>query len=338
MTYPFFAIIAMVLLDPDTYIYIGYGILTCLSLVGLLVAWRVKRRWLRWTIGGVLALLWLTQLYGAHVGPCQLTVRHVELAFDDLPPAFDGYRIVQFSDVHAGSLTGSRRQLLERAVDSINAQQADLVVFTGDLQNAVPDEIAPFREILSGIQAADGIYSVLGNHDYPIYVKAPYEIKEEYLHLRKKEDRDMGWNLLVNTRRYIHRGGDSIVIAGMDNDGDGKRFPQMGNVPLTLYMVSRDEFVVMLEHDPTAWRRKILPQCHAQLTLSGHTHGGQAALFGWSAADFAYTESYGLYAINNRYIYVSGGLGGVVPFRLGVTPEITVITLKSNRKKESDTL
>lgn len=332
MTYPFLAIIAMVLLDPDTYIYIGYGILAFLSLVGLLVVWRSRRRWLRWTVSVVLVVLWVAHLYGAYVGPCQLKVRQVELTFDDLPPAFDGYKIVQFSDVHAGTMTGNRQRLLERAVDSINAQQADMVVFTGDMQNVLPSEITPLRELLSGIQAKDGVYSVMGNHDYPMYVNAPYEVKEEYLHLRKKEDREMGWNLLVNTRRYIHRGNDSIVIAGMDNDGDGKRFPQLGNVSRTLFGVSRDEFVVMLEHDPTAWRRKILPQCHAQLTLSGHTHGGQVALFGWSAADFAYTESYGLYAIDSRYIYVNGGLGGVVPFRLGVTPEIVVITLKSNRQ------
>lgn len=332
MTYPFLAIIALVLLAPDTYIYIGYGILAFLSLVGLLVAWRSQRRWLRWTIGGVLALLWVAHLYGAYVGPCQLKVRQVELTFDDLPPAFDGYKIVQFSDVHAGTMTGNRQRLLERAVDSINAQQADMVVFTGDLQNALPDEITPLREILSGIQAKDGVYSVMGNHDYPMYINAPYEIKEEYVHLRKAEDRELGWNLLVNTCQYIYRGNDSIVIAGMDNDGDGKRFPQLGNVAWTLTGATLDDFIIMLEHDPTAWRRKILPQCHAQLTLSGHTHGGQVALFGWSMANMAYTEPSGLYTINNRHIYVSTGLGGVVPFRLGVSPEIVVITLKSNRK------
>ena len=327
---------ATVLLDPDTDILIGYAIVVVLSLVGGLVAWRTKRRWLRWAIGGVLALLWLAQLYGVHVGPYHLEVRRVELSFDDLPAAFDGYKIVQFSDVHAGTMTGNRQNLLAQAVDSINAQQADMVVFTGDLQNMVPSEIAPFRELLSSIQASDGVYSVMGNHDYPMYIEAPYEIKEEYVHLRKKVDREAGWNLLVNTRRYIHRGGDSIVVAGMDNDGDGKRFPQQGDVSRTLWGVRKDEFVVMLEHDPSAWRRKILPKCHAQLTLSGHTHGGQVSLFGCSAADMAYTECRGLYAINNRYIYVNGGLGGVVPFRLGVAPEITVITLKSNRKKESD--
>lgn len=332
MTYQYLILNTARLLAPDTYLLIAYVAMGALSLVGLLMFWLCKRRWLRRTVVVALVALWSMFLYGAYIEPQQLKVQHIELSFDDLPAAFDGYKIVQFSDVHIGTFEGNRQKILHRAIDSINAQQADLVVFTGDLQNIMPSEITPFRPLLSTIQAKDGVYSVMGNHDYPMYLNAPYEIKEEYVHLRKQEDREMGWNLLINTRRYIHRGGDSIVIAGMDNDGDGKYFPQLGNVARTLYGVSRDQFVVMLEHDPSAWRRKILPKCHAQLTLSGHTHGGQVSLFGWSAASMAYTEPRGLYNAANRYIYVSRGLGGVVPFRLGATPEIVVFTLKSNRK------
>ncbi|MDE5784789.1 MAG: metallophosphoesterase family protein [Prevotella sp.] len=321
----------LILLDPDTYIYIVWAVLIVLSLVAVWVFCFSRHRWLKCILVAPLCLLWSFFLYGAYVGIGQLEVRHIELAFDDLPSAFDGYRIVQFSDAHVATLTGSRCRILENAVDSINAQQADMVVFTGDLQNKEPSEIEPFRELLSNIQAADGVYSVMGNHDYPLYVKADSCELERHIAQRRSEDDTLGWHLLVNSHCCIHRGADSIVIAGMDNDGDGKRFPQYGNIPLTLMDVGREAFVVMLEHDPSAWQRKILPQSHTQLTLSGHTHGGQVSLFGWSPADIAYTESRGLYAVDNRYIYVSAGLSGVVPFRIGTPPEIVVITLRKKK-------
>jgi predicted MPP superfamily phosphohydrolase len=138
----------------------------------------------------------------------------------------------------------------------------------------------------------------------------------------------MGWKLLTNSRQRLRRDSASLVIAGMENDGQGDRFPKLGNINSTLYGVSRDEFVVLLEHDPTAWRRLILPHCHAQLTLSGHTHGGQFELFGWSPASFIYREYEGLYHVGNRQLYVSRGIGGVVPFRFGAAGEIVEITLK----------
>lgn len=324
----FSVVAARVLLEPDTYIYIAWGVLIVLSVVAALICYFGRRRWLKWTSVAVLSLSWPAFLYGAYVGIYQLEVRHVELAFDDLPQAFNGYRIVQFSDVHAGTLTGSRLQILERAIDSINAQQADAVVFTGDLQNKRPMELDSLVDLLNTVKAKDGVFAVKGNHDYPMYVGDDLNMMADDAYYRLNLDETIVWRDLDNARVIIRRGDERIVIAGMENDGDGERFPQKGNVQRALMGIGLDDFVVMLEHDPTSWRRKILPQCHAQLTLSGHTHGGQASLFGFSLASLAYRESEGLYSVGDRYLYVSKGLGGVVPFRLGAAPEIVVITLR----------
>ena len=317
--------------DPDTYIYMGWGFFIVFTiLVGLL--WRFsKRRWLKYTAAAPLLFLWMVFLYGTYVGANQFNVRHVELTFDDLPAAFDGYKIVQFSDVHAGTLTGARRALLVEAIDSINAQKADLVVFTGDLQNKIPSEILPVQNLLKSIHAKDGVCSIIGNHDYPMYFKGNEYEKYDSMNVRAAIDDKLGWQLLVNERRTIRRGNDRILIAGMDNDGDGVHFPQNGDLQETLYGITRQDFVVMLEHDPSSWGRKILTHSHTQLTLSGHTHGGQLSLLGWSPASLKYHEYYGLYNVDGRYLYVSGGLSGVVPFRFGITPEITVFTLRKSK-------
>lgn len=327
LTIQFSIVAARTLLPPDTYITIGWWIVGILTVVGLLVLWRSRRRWLKWGVAVAVPLLWMAFVYGAYFGIYRLEVRHVELAFDDLPPAFDGYRIVQFSDVHVGTLTGSRRQILERAIDSINAQQADAVVFTGDLQNIHPNELEPFIDLLKTVKGKDGVFAVKGNHDYPMYVEDLRQ-KDDDSYYRMLLDEEICWNNLDNSRFIVERGDERIVIAGMENDGDGERFPQKGNVQRALSGISHEDFVVMLEHDPTSWRRKILRECHAQLTLSGHTHGGQVSLFGLSPASLVYSESEGLYCIAGRYLYVTKGLSGVVPFRLGATPEIVVITLR----------
>lgn len=319
------------LLEPDTYIYIAWGgFLVLTALVVLL--WRYgKRKWIKWATTAPLLFLWLVFLYGTYVGSNDLKVRHIELTFEDLPEAFDGYKIVQFSDAHVGTMTGSRRALLERAIDSINAQNADMVAFTGDLQNKMPSEVEPVEDLLKSIKAKDGVFSVIGNHDYPMYLKGDEYEKYDAMNERVALDDKLGWQLLVNERHTIRRGKDRILIAGMDNDGDGKRFPQNGDIQETLYGLKRNDFIVMLEHDPSSWRRNILRHSHTQLTLSGHTHGGQLSILGISPASFKYHESYGLYNLGGRYLYVSSGLSGVVPFRFGIPAEIAVITLKKKK-------
>ena len=310
--------------------YVVDAVCLLLPLLIVWLGWRLSRR--RKLLGYVCCLVGLVTLltyaYGRYVGASQLEVRRVEFASADLPDAFDGYRIVQFSDAHVGSFIGGREDYLQRAVDSINAQKADAVVFTGDLQNISYDEIEPFKALLGSIQSRDGIYSVLGNHDYAEYIGPTDDpaVIDRQLGGSVGIHHDMGWRLLRNGWHRVRRDSACIYIAGMENDGEG-RFPQLGNHNTALRGISRRDFVVMLEHDPSSWRRRILPHTHVQLTLSGHTHGGQMSLFGWSPACLRYKEYDGLYYMGPRAINVSRGIGGVLPFRLGAPGEIVVITL-----------
>ena len=267
-------------------------------------------------------------IYGMTFGFSQLQVRQIEFASKDLPEAFDGYRIVQFSDAHVDTFEGWLDEMLPRIVDSINAQKADMIVFTGDLQNLRPDELAPKVPQLRQLHAPDWVYSILGNHDYATYLDCDEATKKQNDLKTQQLERQMGWTLLMNEHRIIRRGSDSIVIAGMENWGVQKRMPRNGDVGKTMKGVSLKSFTVMLQHDPNAWRAKILPECNAQLTLSGHTHGGQFSLFGWTPANFTYSECFGTYYEGDRAICVSSGLGGIIPFRLGQPGEIVVITLR----------
>ena len=276
-------------------------------------------------------IIWALTAYGFLVGFQQFQVRYVEYASADLPEAFDGYRIVQFSDAHVASMT---QQMVQRAIDSINAQHADAIVFTGDMQNIWPDELTPLTARFRQLKVKDGVFAVLGNHDYDIYQDCDEDEKTENCKKTVKALRDMGFDLLLNEHRVIRRDSDSIVIAGMENWGLSKRMPRKGDVEKTLTNPSpltTHPYTIMLQHDPTCWREKILPECKAQLTLSGHTHGGQMSIFGWSPVAMRYSEWGGMTYEGSRAIYVSTGLGALIPFRLGLPGEIVVITLRKNR-------
>lgn len=284
-------------------------------------------------IGWAIVVCLLSMIvYGLTWGFDKVQVRHEQVASADIPRAFDGYRIVQISDLHLGTYSKSHKSVVKHIVDSINALDADLVVFTGDLQNLVPSEIADHAsELRSRIKARDGVISILGNHDYPMYINADERTKAANLKQTIQAERDLGWTLLLNDRKVIRRGGDSIVIAGMENDGDGKRFPQRGDIRAALHGIGQGAYVIMLEHDPSSWRRKILPQSHAQLTLSGHTHAMQFMIGSWSPASFVYREWGGMYSDGDRWLNVSTGAGGFLPFRLGVPNEIVVVTLLTKK-------
>ncbi len=301
------------------------------TVVYFLCRYFLPHRWGK-KVGITISLLViLFALYGMFVGYQQLDVRHIEFVSKDLPESFDGYRIVQFTDAHVGTMTGSREWLLERAVDSILAQRADMIVFTGDLQNVYPEEIEAHLPQLSRLKAKDGMFSVLGNHDYAIY--QPYDSIVKEINCAKTQafERKAGWTLLMNEHRVIRRDSDSIVIAGMENWGTVERMPRRGDVRKTLAGVDSASFVVMLQHDPTAWRKLILPQSKVQLTLSGHTHGGQAQIFGQSPAAFGYKEWGGWTYEGSRGLFVSTGLGALIPFRFGLPGEIVVITLRKQK-------
>ena len=313
---PFFLMMAFVVIPLVTY---------------FLCRFFLPRRWGGKTGITVALLLMLLALYGMFVGYQELEIHQVEYVSKDLPEAFDGYRIVQFSDAHVGTMTGSREWLLERAVDSVLALKPDMIVFTGDLQNVYPDEIVVHLPQLRRLKAPDGVYSVLGNHDYATYQPVDSLMKEANCAKTQALERQAGWTLLMNEHRKIRRDSDSIVVAGMENWGKAKRMPRRGDVKKTLEGVDPASFVVLLQHDPTAWRELILPQCDAQLTLSGHTHGGQANIFGLSPAALGYMEYEGLAYEGSRAMFVSTGLGALIPFRLGLPGEIVVITLRKQK-------
>ena len=284
------------------------GLIVAPLVFSLLCRWLAPRR--HWRKAAIVCslLAWGLVFYGYFVGFSTLEVRH-----------------------HVGSYNGS---MLENAIETINAQGADAIVFTGDLENLHPDELEPQMSVLSQLHAKDGVFSVLGNHDYPTYLDCDEATKAECVRKTKMLERKMGWQLLLNEHQTIRRDSDSIVIAGMENWGTLKRMPRLGDVKKTMAGVSPSSFVLMLQHDPTAWRKKILPECHAQLTLSGHTHGGQFSIFGWSPASLTYDVWGGSAYEGDRAIYVSTGLGALIPFRLNMPGEIVVITLKSKKVKK----
>ena len=298
--------------------------------LALLFRYILPRKVWRRTAIACTIIIWALTGYGFLFGFQQFEVRHVEFASADLPEAFDGYRIVQFSDAHVGSMTGSRQWMLQRAVDSINAQHADAIVFTGDMQNIWPDELTQQSSYFRQLKAKDGVFAVLGNHDYDVYQNCDEEEKTRNCAKTVKALRDMGFDLLLNEHRIVRRDSDSIVIAGMENWGTKKRMPRKGDVIKTLtgITISPSPFILMLQHDPSCWREKILPECNAQLTLSGHTHGGQISLFGWSPVAMSYSEWGGMTYEGARAIFVSTGLGALIPFRFGLPGEIVVITLR----------
>lgn len=272
--------------------------------------------------------IWYILFYGAFVGFNKLEVNRQTYSSPNLPEAFKGYKIVLFSDAHVGSYTDRNKDVLQRAVDSINAQHPDLIVFTGDLQNIQPQDIYPHIDVLSKLKAKDGVYSVLGNHDYAEYINADVARKVANCRETVSLEQQLGWTVLQNEHRIIERKGAHIVIAGMENDGDGIKFPQKGDINKTLKGASAP-FTILLEHDPSAWRRKIIPDGRAQLTLSGHTHKMQFSLFGWCPMTVTGKEVNGWYEEGQQSLFVTAGLGGLIPFRFDATGEIVVFTLKN---------
>ena len=279
-------------------------------------------------------VIWYIVLYGSFIGFNKVEVNRHTYSSPALPKAFDGYKIVLFSDAHVGSYTAWNEHVLKQAIDSINAQHPDIIVYTGDIQNTQPQDIYRHMDVLSSLKAKDGIYSIFGNHDYGDYICGNTAKKVANMRETMSLEKQMGWTLLMNEHRYIDRGKSHIIIAGMENDGDGIHFPQKGDIKKTLKGIDDDDFILMLEHDPSSWRRKIIPDGRAQLTLSGHTHKMQFALFGWCPMSITGKEVSGWYTNGTQALFVSAGLGGLIPFRFGATGEIVVITLKSDFNKD----
>lgn len=270
--------------------------------------------------------------WGAFVNRFNINVTHVDVAHSDVPEVFDGYRIVQISDLHTGTF-GNDNSFLESLVDSINSLHPDLVAFTGDIVNSRSDELVPHAETLSRIKDHDGIVSVLGNHDYGDYSNWPSE-QEKNASRRQLKDlqESMGWRLLDNDNMIIRRKNDSIVIIGVGNIGDPP-FHVYGSLAKAYPNISDASPKILLSHNPAHWEDSISGNSASNvfLTLSGHTHAMQVELNGVSPASLRYRHWGGLYSDSDstHLLNVNIGAGTVgFPARIGADPEITLITLR----------
>lgn len=315
-------------------VYISKYVFCIISFIGLIPRlWRGKRWKVMNIIGSVAAIaVFVTMWWGALINRTRYQIKEVVIEFADLPDAFDGYRVLQFSDFHVGTY-GSDTTFVSEIVDVINNQSADLVLFTGDIVNRRTDELLPQVKPLSRLKAADGVYSILGNHDYGDYKKWPSaEMKSENMDMMYRLQRDMGWNLMNNRSEYIRRGNDSIALIGVENWGDPP-FTVYGDLDKAYPMQSDSTFKILMTHNPAHWSEKIADNdtVNIALSLSGHTHAMQCQIGSWSPAEWRYDNWGGLYDdLSSRHkLYVNIGLGTVaLPARIGATPEITVLTLR----------
>ncbi len=269
----------------------------------------------------------LSSAVGLTAGWRHVVEKRTDIVAPGLPEAFDGYTIVHLSDFHIGTYAAAPA-MVDSIVEKVNALHADAVVFTGDLVNADPDEITRFMPALSRIKARDGVFSIMGNHDYCLHRRyTPPDTPARAVAELVRKERAMGWQLLLNEHSVVRRGADSIAIVGVENDGEPP-FPMKGDLPRAMRGLPPHIFKVLLSHDPTHWRRRVLPETDIALTLSGHTHAMQLRLGSLSPSALKYSEWGGLYKEGDRQLYVSTGVGSNVAFRLGAWPEIDILTLK----------
>lgn len=272
-------------------------------------------------------------LYGMVKGAFQYQVKKVVLSFPNLPAAFHGFKMVQISDLHTGSFRSDNP--LRHAVSLINEQQADVVFFTGDLVNNVADEVMPYVPVLSQIRGREGVFSVLGNHDYGDYVQwESRAAKLENLERLKNAHARMGWRLLQNEHVALERNGEKIALLGVENWGNRAGFPKYGKLYQAHAGTEPYPFKVLLSHDPSHWDGEVnLKYQDVDLMLAGHTHGMQFGVnlphFKWSPVQYVYKQWSGLYRKGFQHLYVNVGLGFLgYPGRVGFLPEITVFELR----------
>lgn len=296
-----------------------------------------RRRFVSLIGMGVAAIPFAGMIYGMLWGRYNYRVVKHTLYFDDLPEAFDGYRVVHISDIHSGSFDNAEK--VQYGIDMINAQQGDVIFFTGDLVNNKAEEMRPWIAHFKQLHAKDGIYSVLGNHDYGDYLQwdSPDE-KAKNLETLKQIHQQLGFRLLNNESVFLSRGQQRIAVVGVENWGQG--FIKKGNLKQALSQVDKKDFKILLSHDPTHWQYEVLKDPNfIHLTLSGHTHGMQFGIeipgvIKWSPAGWRYKYWGGVYKEKDRYINVNRGFGYLAfPGRVGMPPEITVIELKKKTKE-----
>ncbi|RZJ28438.1 MAG: metallophosphoesterase [Flavobacterium sp.] len=292
-----------------------------------------RRRFVSQVAMGVAAIPFLSLIYGMLKGKYDYHVIRQQIFFDDLPDEFDGFTITQISDVHSGSFDDPAK--IQYAIDLVNHQNSDMILFTGDIVNTHAKEMYPWIDMFNQIKTPEfGKYSVLGNHDYGEYVTwDSIKAKDENFAAIKGLYGRIGFNLLLNEHRIIRKGNDKIALVGVENWGHN--FKKAGDLKKASEGLEKTDFKVLMSHDPSHWEYEIKhdPK-HYHLTLSGHTHGFQFGIeipgvIKWSPAQYFYKQWAGLYENAGRFVYVNRGFGfHAYPGRVGIRPEITVIELK----------
>jgi predicted MPP superfamily phosphohydrolase len=271
-------------------------------------------------------------VFGTLKGRYNFFTRYRKLSFTNLPSAFDGFKIIQISDIHLGSFQ-SDFEALQEVVDIINGHHPDLIVFTGDLVNNFHQETIGWEQIFTKLKAKHGCYSILGNHDYGYYSKwdTPLAMAQNFEKIVAANKR-LGFTLLRNQNVLLERNGDSIAMAGVEYWGTGSHYPNTGDLAKASAGIENAPFKVLLTHDPDHWDAEVVGKTSYDLSLSGHTHGMQFGVdykgFTWSPAQYKFKRWDGLYQQGNQFLFVNRGLGTLsMPVRLGMSPEITLIEL-----------
>jgi predicted MPP superfamily phosphohydrolase len=299
---------------------------------GETIALPSRRRFISQLALGLSAIPFATFIYGMIQGKYNYKVLKYQLTFKDLPEAFDGFTITQISDIHSGSFTNKEK--IQYGVDLINQQKSDVMLFTGDIVNNKAFEMDNWIDIFDKLEAKDGKYSILGNHDYGDYNDwESKEAKAKNFQDVKDIHAKIGFDLLCNENRYLEKNGQNIALIGVENWGKG--FNQAGDLKKAAVGVQREDFKILMSHDPSHWEYKVKNNdFNYHLTLSGHTHGLQMGIeipgwIKWSPSKLVYKQWAGLYEEFGRYINVNRGFGyHAFPGRVGIWPEITVIELK----------
>ena len=281
---------------------------------------------------GLAAIPFASFIYGIIQGKYNYKVIKYQLSFDDLPAAFDGYTITQISDIHSGSFTNKEK--IQYGVDLINEQKSDLMLFTGDIVNNKADEMDNWIDVFKQLEAKEGKFAILGNHDYGDYMdwNSPQDKIDNFQRV-KEIHKKIGFDLLLDEHRYLEKDGQKIALVGVENWGKG--FNQAGDLQRASSKIKKEDFKILMSHDPSHWQEKVkMDDFNYHLTLSGHTHGLQMGIeipgfLKWSPSQFVYKQWAGLYQEFGRYINVNRGFGyHAFPGRVGIWPEITVIELK----------
>lgn len=281
-----------------------------------------------WTALVLVLLAWSVLMYGFYIGRWRLQTTEMEYENAAILDSLDGFRIVHISDFHLSTFEDNPHQL-ERFVDAINAQNPDLICFTGDLVSLSLDELTPHIETLRRLHAPHGVCSVLGNHDFFLYSRQYVTDKQKedaVAELSRIQREELGWHLLRNESYKV---ADGLTILGVDNSNcTNQGFHTIHRGELQKAMAGTDGFRILLTHDPSHWTGEVLPQTDIPLTLCGHTHAAQIRIFGWTPASWTFIETAGRYDHDGQTLYINIGLGCTAPVRIGANPEITVITLK----------